>query len=216
MKICRFLTIGAAALMLCAPCASGQSFKDGLKQLGKRLGKPVEQKVEQKVVEEATKQVEKQVDKAFDSMTGKQSVKKTEKQSERSAGNTAEKRTEKQTSKSTAGKSARDRQLEQQYEAMLGPDAGKDDGDSTTPGVRLPKEHTALFAPLGYPIDASWGVQSIKPVLPPTAAAKQVDWVDKMPYIYNLDNQSAVEEYLLLLQCEEDGYIEPLTPADHR
>ena len=60
--------------MLCAPCASGQSFKDGLKQLGKRLGKQVEQKVEQKVVEEATKQVEKQVDKAFDSMTGKQSV----------------------------------------------------------------------------------------------------------------------------------------------
>ena len=227
--------------MLCAPCASGQSFKDGLKQLGKRLGKQVEQKVEQKVVEEATKQVEKQVDKAFDSMTGKQSVKKTEKPSERSAGNNAgesadktagknagnaavksagntaeKKRTEKQTSKSTAVKSARDRQLEQQYEAMLGPDAGKDDGDSTTPGVRLPKEHTALFAPLGYPVDASWGVQSIKPVLPPTAAAKQVDWVDKMPYIYNLDNQSAVEEYLLLLQCEEDGYIEPLTPADHR
>ncbi len=228
------------ALLLCAPCASGQSFKDGLKQLGKRIGKQVEQKVEQKVVEEATKQVEKQVDKAFDSMTGKQSGKKNEKQSERSAGkstggnadrtaerndgntagksagNTAEKRTEKQTSKSSAGKSARDRQLEQQYEAMLGPDAGKDDGDSTTPGVRLPKEHTALFAPLGYPVDASWGVQSIKPVLPPTAAAKQVDWVDKMPYIFNLDNQSAVEEYLLLLQCEEDGYIEPLTPADHR
>ena len=241
MKICRFLTIGAAALMLCAPCASGQSFKDGLKQLGKRLGKQVEQKVEQKVVEEATKQVEKQVDKAFDSMTGKQSVKKTEKPSERSAGNNAgesadktagknagnaavksagntaeKKRTEKQTSKSTAVKSARDRQLEQQYEAMLGPDAGKDDGDSTTPGVRLPKEHTALFAPLGYPVDASWGVQSIKPVLPPTAAAKQVDWVDKMPYIFNLDNRSAVDEYILLNQCKEDGYIEPLTPADHR
>ena len=229
--------MGVAAMLLCAPYASGQSFKDGLKQLGKRIGKQVEQKVEQKVVEEATKQVEKQVGKAFDSMTGKQGEKKTEKKSERSTvknsggsadrtaerstdGNadkntekTAEKRTEKQESQSA---SARDRQLEQQYEAMLGSDAGKDDGDSTTPGVRLPKEHTALFAPLGYPVDASWGVQSIKPVLPPTAAAKQVDWVDKMPYIFNLDNRSAVDEYILLNQCKEDGYIEPLTPADHR
>ena len=232
--------MGVAAMLLCAPYASGQSFKDGLKQLGKRIGKQVEQKVEQKVVEEATKQVEKQVGKAFDSMTGKQGEKKTEKKSERSTvknsggsadrtaerstdGNadkntekTAEKRTEKQESQSASGKSARDRQLEQQYEAMLGSDAGKDDGDSTTPGVRLPKEHTALFAPLGYPVDASWGVQSIKPVLPPTAAAKQVDWVDKMPYIFNLDNRSAVDEYILLNQCKEDGYIEPLTPADHR
>ncbi len=241
MRIHKVFALCAAALLLCAPCASGQSFKDGLKQLGKRIGKQVEQKVEQKVVDEAVKQAEKQVDKAFDSMTGKQGEKKTEKKSEKSAGNaagrnaertaersadgnagkstekTAEKRTVKQVSKSSsAGKSALDRQLEQQYEAMLGPDAGKDDGDSTTPGVRLPKEHTALFAPLGYPVDASWGVQSIKPVLPPTAAAKQVDWVDKMPYIFNLDNQSAVDEYLLLDQCKEDGYIEPLTPADHR
>lgn len=226
MKTYRVFAILAMALLLCAPCASGQSFKDGLKQIGKRIGKQVERRVEQRVVNEATKQVDKQVDNVIDAVSGKNSDKKsdrssdkkTERQTEQTvvtkpAAKTSEK---KSATRQAAGKSARDRQLEQQYEAMLGPDAGKEDETPVTPGVRLPKEHTALFAPLGYPADASWGVKAVKPVIPPTAATKQVDWVDKQPNIFQLDNQSAIDEFLLLDQCKEDGYIEALTPADHR
>ena len=209
MKTYRVFAVLTMALLLCAPCASGQSFKDGLKQIGKRIGKQVERRVEQRVVNEATKQVDKQVDNVFDAVSGKNSDKK----SDRSSAKTSEK---KSATRQAAGKSARDRQLEQQYEAMLGPDAGKEDETPVTPGVKLPKEHTALFAPLGYPADASWGVKAVKPVIPPTAATKQVDWVDKQPNIFQLDNQSAIDEFLLLDQCKEDGYIEALTPADHR
>lgn len=226
MKTYRVFAILAMALLLCAPCASGQSFKDGLKQIGKRIGKQVERRVEQRVVNEATKQVDKQVDNVIDAVSGKNSDKKsdrssdkkTERQTEQTAvtkpaAKTSEK---KSATRQAAGKSARDRQLEQQYEAMLGPDVGKEEETPVTPGVKLPKEHTALFAPLGYPADASWGVKAVKPVIPPTAATKQVDWVDKQPNIFQLDNQSAIDEFLLLDQCKEDGYIEPLTPADHR
>lgn len=226
MKTYRVFAVLTMALLLCAPCASGQSFKDGLKQIGKRIGKQVERRVEQRVVNEATKQVDKQVDNVFDAVSGKNSDKKsdrssdkkTERQTEQTAvtkpaAKTSEK---KSATRQAAGKSARDRQLEQQYEAMLGPDAGKEEETPVTPGVKLPKKHTALFAPLGYPADASWGVKTVKPVMPPTAAAKQVDWVDKQPDIFQLDNQSAVDEFLLLDQCKEDGYIEALTPADHR
>ena len=68
MKTYRVFAILAMALLLCAPCASGQSFKDGLKQIGKRIGKQVERRVEQRVVNEATKQVDKQVDNVFDAV----------------------------------------------------------------------------------------------------------------------------------------------------
>ena len=226
MKTYRVFAILAMALLLCAPCASGQSFKDGLKQIGKRIGKQVERRVEQRVVNEATKQVDKQVDNVFDAVSGKNSDKKSDRSSDKKTERQTEQTTvtkpaartseKKSATRQAAGKSARDRQLEQQYEAMLGPDAGKEEETPVTPGVKLPKEHTALFAPLGYDVDAKWGRQSIKPVLPPTGAAKQVDWVDKMPNLFNLDNESLVEEFLLLDQCKEDGYIENLTPADHR
>lgn len=230
MKTYRVFAVLTMALLLCAPCASGQSFKDGLKQIGKRIGKQVERRVEQRVVNEATKQVDKQVDNVFDAVSGKNSDKSSDKKSDRSSDKKTERQTEqtvvtkpaartsekKSSTRQAAGKSARDRQLEQQYEAMLGPDVGKEEETPVTPGVKLPKVHTALFAPLGYPADASWGVKTVKPVIPPTAATKQVDWVDKQPDIYQLDNQSAVDEFLLLDQCKEDGYIEALTPADHR
>lgn len=226
MKTYRVFAILAMALLLCAPCASGQSFKDGLKQIGKRIGKQVERRVEQRVVNEATKQVDKQVDNVFDAVSGKNSDKKSDRSSDKKTERQTEQTTvtkpaartseKKSATRQAAGKSARDRQLEQQYEAMLGPDVGKEEETPVTPGVKLPKEHTALFAPLGYPADASWGVKAVKPVIPPTAATKQVDWVDKQPNIFQLDNQSAIDEFLLLDQCKEDGYIEPLTPADHR
>ena len=121
----------------------------------------------------------------------------------------------KQTGRQPSRKSKRDQELEKQYEAMLGPDANKNMEDEA-PTVRLPEQHTALFAPLGYPIEASYGVKKVKPELPPKAAEKQVDWVGRQPNIFELDNQSLVDEYLLLDQCREDGYIKNLTPAMSR
>ncbi len=115
------------------------------------------------------------------------------------------------TTKRASDKSSRDAELEKQYEAMLGPGVGN--AEDEPPTVKLPKQHTALFAPLGYPIEASYGIKKAKPQLPPKQAEKQVDWTEKLPYIYELDNQSLVDEFLLLDQCVEDGYIHNLTPA---
>lgn len=185
----RAIIILGAALLLGSPCASGQSFLEGLRQVGRQISKHLEEN------SSSTSQ----------SSSSRQSSTSQEKQ--------------RSSQQQQRQQSSRDRQLEQQYEAMLGPDAGKDSetqNPQDLPGLRLPATHTALFAPLGYPVDASWGVRKVKPVMPPMAAAKQVDWVDKMPYIYELDNQSVVDEFLLLDQCKEDGYIERLTPADHR
>ena len=115
------------------------------------------------------------------------------------------------TTKRASGTSSRDAELEKQYEAMLGPGVGN--AEDEPPTAKLPKQHTALFAPLGYPIEASYGLKKAKPQLPPKQAEKQVDWTEKLPYIYELDNQSLVDEFLLLDQCVEDGYIHNLTPA---
>lgn len=142
-----------------------------------------------KAAEKVGKQVEQEVSKKIPVKTGK-------------------------TAKRSGNSSARNAELEKQYEAMLGPGVGN--AEDEAPTVRLPETHTALFAPLGYPIEAAWGVKKAKPQLPPKAAAKQVDWVDKLPSIYDLDNQSLIDEYLLLDQCKEDGYIKNLTPAMSR
>ena len=79
--------------------------------------------------------------------------------------------------------------------------------------VRLPEQHTALFAPLGYPVEAQYGVKTAKPSMPPREPSKQVDWVGKQPNIFELDNQSLVDTYLLLNDCFDDGYIELWSPA---
>ena len=108
--------------------------------------------------------------------------------------------------------SARDRELQKQHDAMVGKGANKNAEDEA-PTVRLPKTHTALFAPLGYPIEANYGVKSAKPVMPPRKDSDQVSWSDKLPAVSDLDNQSLVAEYIMLDQCAEDGYIGTLSPA---
>lgn len=84
------------------------------------------------------------------------------------------------------------------------------------PTVRLPEQHTALFEPLGYPAEPTYGTKSIKPVVPPVGPSKQVAWVDKMPNPRELDNYSLVAELKMLETSVEDGIIERLSPADHR
>ena len=54
----------------------------------------------------------------------------------------------------------RDKQLEKQMDAMIHPGASKEVQEDEAPTIRLPKQHTALFEPLGYP--------SSRPRKPPT------------------------------------------------
>ncbi len=98
---------------------------------------------------------------------------------------------------------------------MLDPDSNKNAEDES-PTVRLPETHTALLAPIGYPVEATCGVESAKPSMPPRDADDQVAWSEKQPATRTLDNRSLVDEYVQLVGLEEDGYIAPLSPAGWR
>ncbi|HCS87106.1 MAG TPA: hypothetical protein DIW30_01315 [Bacteroidales bacterium] len=111
----------------------------------------------------------------------------------------------------------RDKQLEKQMDAMIHPGASKEVQEDEAPTIRLPKQHTALFEPLGYPIEDHFGTLSVKqPVFPPKKAADQVDWVGKQPSVLDMDNQSLVDEYLMLDKAESKGISMDLSPAYHR
>ena len=102
--------------------------------------------------------------------------------------------------------------LQKRTDAMVGKGNNRNAEDEA-PTVRLPKTHTALFAPLGYAVDAKYGIKLAKPVMPPQNADAQVGWSEKLPYIYELDNKSLVDEFIMLDKCVADGYVVPLTPA---
>ena len=129
---------------------------------------------------------------------------------------TVEKATENKQDKQK--QSSRDKQLEKQMDAMIHPGASKEvQEDEEAPTIRLPKQHTALFEPLGYPIEDHYGTLSVKqPVFPPKKAADQVDWVGKQPSVLDMDNQSLVDEYLMLDKAESKGVDMSLSPAWHR
>ena len=115
-------------------------------------------------------------------------------------------------SSSVSKQSARDRELEKQFDAMVGKGNNKNAEDEE-PTVRLPKTHTALFAPLGYPVDAKYGVKSAKPMMPPKSENAQVSWREKLPSVMELDNKSLLDEYLMLAECSAGGYFGNLSPA---
>lgn len=118
-------------------------------------------------------------------------------------------------SRSTAKQSSRSRNLEKQVDAMVGKGNNKNIEDQA-PTVRLPKTHTALFAPLGYTIEAKYGIKKAKPVAPPKDVSAQPAWSEKLPNVQELDNQSLVDEYLFLDKCANDGLIPRLSPAEWR
>lgn len=115
-----------------------------------------------------------------------------------------------QTSRNKQTQTSRDQQLQKQYETMM---AGAPETKDEDPTVRLPDQHTALFAPLGYPIEAQFGVKKAKPSQPPREATKQVDWSGKQISPSNYDNQSLVDDYQFMSDLVVNGYIENLTPA---
>ena len=118
------------------------------------------------------------------------------------------------TQKPAASKTSdRDKALQKQYDAMMG---NAPEMEDEAPTVKLPNEHTALFAPLGYPVEAVYGTLTVKPSMPPQSPDAQVNWSEKQPYIFNLNNKSLVDEYLLLDDCFKNGYFKTLTPAHAR
>lgn len=98
------------------------------------------------------------------------------------------------------------KRVEKQVDAMVGKKNNKNMEDQT-PTVRLPKTHTALFAPLGHPIEAKYGIKKAKPIAPPKDAKAQSAWNDKLPNVQELDNQSLVDEFLLLNQYVDKGIV---------
>ena len=80
----------------------------------------------------------------------------------------------------------------------------------------LPTSHTALFAPLGKPVEARLGVKSAKVTRPPKNEAKQPDWNDARPAVNELDNKSLVDEFTLLNDCINSKYIASNSPAGIR
>ncbi len=187
------------ALLFGAPDASAQSFKGLLKKAVKKVEQRAKQRVEQEVDEQVDKHIKQTVKKGINQVVGEDAGQAiSEKMLKRSDNN-----------------SSRDAQLEKLADTYLGPDGNKNAEDEA-PTVRLPKTHTAFFAPLGYPIEEKYGTRTVKPSTPPRKAADQVDWSNNLPDAATLDNQSLVDEYLLLKGLMEDGYIENLTPASWR
>ncbi len=190
MNTSKAALIFSLAVLCAAPGASAQSLKEKLKKATEKVEQQVDQagqKVKQKVGQQTGQQIK-----------GKTGLDVSKKSSAKSGGN-----------------SDRNSELEKRVDAMVGADNNKNLEDQT-PTVRLPETHTALFAPLGYPVEADYGVKKVKPSKPPKDADDQVEWSEKLPYVRDLDNQSLVDEYLLLKSLFDDGYIAKLTPASWR
>ena len=92
--------------------------------------------------------------------------------------------------------------IDRQVDAMVGPSNNRNAEDQA-PTVRIPKNHTALLAPLGYDIGPEYGVKTVTPQQPPAKADKQVAWRDKMPDPRLLTNASLVDMFEMLRDASD-------------
>lgn len=136
-------------------------------------------------IKKVTKQVEQKVDNVLDRKPSKGKMPK----------------------KSNGSKNRIDRQVD----AMVGPSNNRNAEDQA-PTVRIPKNHTALLAPLGYDIGPEYGVKTVTPQQPPAKADKQVAWRDKMPDPRLLTNASLVEMFEMLRDASDYADMS-FTPA---
>ena len=127
-------------------------------------------------IKKVTKQVEQKVDNVLDRKPSKGKMPK----------------------KSNGSKNRIDRQVD----AMVGPSNNRNAEDQA-PTVRIPKNHTALLAPLGYDIGPEYGVKTVTPQQPPAKADKQVAWRDKMPDPRLLTNASLVDMFEMLRDASD-------------
>ena len=127
-------------------------------------------------IKKVTKQVEQKVDNVLDRKPSKGKMPK----------------------KSNGSKNRIDRQVD----AMVGPSNNRNAEDQA-PTVRIPKNHTALLAPLGYDIGPEYGVKTVTPQQPPAKADKQVAWRDKMPDPRLLTNACLVDMFEMLRDASD-------------
>ena len=127
-------------------------------------------------IKKVTKQVEQKVDNVLDRKPSKGKMPK----------------------KSNGSKNRIDRQVD----AMVGASNNRNAEDQA-PTVRIPKNHTALLAPLGYDIGPEYGVKTVTPQQPPAKADKQVAWRDKMPDPRLLTNASLVDMFEMLRDASD-------------
>ena len=127
-------------------------------------------------IKKVTKQVEQKVDNVLDRKPSKGKMPK----------------------KSNGSKTRIDRQVD----AMVGASNNRNAEDQA-PTVRIPKNHTALLAPLGYDIGPEYGVKTVTPQQPPAKADKQVAWRDKMPDPRLLTNASLVDMFEMLRDASD-------------
>lgn len=136
-------------------------------------------------IKKVTKQVEQKVDNVLDRKPSKGKMPK----------------------KSNGSKNRIDRQVD----AMVGPSNNRNAEDQA-PTVRIPKNHTALLAPLGYDIGPEYGVKTVTPQQPPAKADKQVAWRDKMLDPRLLTNASLVDMFEMLRDASDYADMS-FTPA---
>lgn len=136
-------------------------------------------------IKKVTKQVEQKVDNVLDRKPSKGKMPK----------------------KSNGSKTSIDRQVD----AMVGASNNRNAEDQA-PTVRIPKNHTALLAPLGYDIGPEYGVKTVTPQQPPAKADKQVAWRDKMPDPRLLTNACLVEMFEMLRDASDYADMS-LSPA---
>lgn len=136
-------------------------------------------------IKKVTKQVEQKVDNVLDRKPSKGKMPK----------------------KSNGSKNRIDRQVD----AMVGPSNNRNAEDQA-PTVRIPKNHTALLAPLGYDIGPEYGVKTVTLLKPPAKADKQEAWRDKMPDPRLLTNASLVDMFEMLRDASDYADMS-FTPA---
>lgn len=136
-------------------------------------------------IKKVTKQVEQKVDNVLDRKPSKGKMPK----------------------KSNGSKNRIDRQVD----AMVGASNNRNAEDQA-PTVRIPKNHTALLAPLGYDIGPEYGVKTVTLQQPPAKADKQVAWRDKMPDPRLLTNACLVDMFEMLRDASDYADMS-FTPA---
>lgn len=136
-------------------------------------------------IKKVTKQVEQKVDNVLDRKPSKGKMPK----------------------KSNGSKTRIDRQVD----AMVGASNNRNAEDQA-PTVRIPKNHTALLAPLGYDIGPEYGVKTVTLLKPPAKADKQEAWRDKMPDPRLLTNACLVDMFEMLRDASDYADMS-FTPA---
>ena len=116
-------------------------------------------------------------------------------------------------SKTSAIQSNKKTAIDRKVDAMVGAKNNRN-AEDVAPDVRIPKDHTALLAPLGYDVAPEMGVKTFKPIQPPAKADAQVAWRDKMPDPATLTNASLVDMHNMLSTASDYADMS-LSPAAH-